>query len=351
MGAKKIQISTDGGSTWLNLPGSQGTFTNESEGIDDTILGQTFQSQDVGLITWSVQSDGIFKGFSGYLANILKTGSATAATGEACSLVSGKTYAIDDTAKEIWDRNATVTVYDGASPVSASNIASIDYLFGRVTFVSGYTVTGAVTVDASYFATAAIGKGNAYTLTMSADNIDESNFEACQANGGHRIFAPGLRTVALEIQGIFDASENAKSDLTNRSELICEIDPAGDGSSIARGYFKIMNTEQGGTVGALEEETINFSLTVPDDSTIEHIFNWRHTNSTLNAAIQAAIASWVGELNTYDVRYLPQGAAGQSPLDGVTGDVVFTDITLSGGLSSMNVFNIEMTGTGAYTEV
>ena len=65
MGAKVIQISSDGGSNWNNLPGSTGAFSADAESVDDTILGQTFSSSDIGLQGWSVSSDGIFKGFSG----------------------------------------------------------------------------------------------------------------------------------------------------------------------------------------------------------------------------------------------------------------------------------------------
>jgi len=352
MAAKKVRISNDGGSTWADLPGSQASFNNEAEGIDDTILGNTYNSSEIGLLTWTISSDGVFKGFAGYLAELKKVGSTTAFTTEACTLVSGKTYSIDDAAKEIWDRSVTIVVWDNGSPVAASDILSFDYLYGQVTFVSTYSVTGPVTLNSgSYFPTVAIGKGNAYTLTMTADAIDTSDFATTQANSGNRTFSPGLRTVGLEINGIFDSTENAKADLTARNELIVDIDPAGDGSSIARGFFKIVSTEQGGSVGALEEETVTFNLTVPDDAKMAYVFNWRHSNTTLNLAIQYAITSWISELNTYDVQYLPTGVEGESPLNGAEGNMMLTDISLSGGLSNINVFNIEMTGTGAYTEV
>jgi uncharacterized protein (UPF0212 family) len=51
------------------------------------------------------------------------------------------------------------------------------------------------------------------------------------------------------------------------------------------------------------------------------------------------------------VRYLPQGAIGQTPLDGIEGAFVVADVSLSGGLSDMNVFQVELQGTGQYTEV
>ena len=59
MAAKKIRISDDAAVTWNELPGSEGSFTNEAEQIDDTILGQTFQSNEVGLVGgWPLLSVG-----------------------------------------------------------------------------------------------------------------------------------------------------------------------------------------------------------------------------------------------------------------------------------------------------
>ncbi len=355
MAAKLISISDDAKVTWENLPGSQGAFSSEAEAVDDTILGQTYGSTDIGLVGWSVSSDGIFKGFSGYLAEIKKVGASSTFTAESMTLVTGKTYQIDDAAKEIWDRGeGTFDILDAASPVAAVDILNVDYLFGRVTFVAGYSVTAPVTVTGASFPTAAIGKANTYSMTMTAEAIDETDFTTAQGNSGTKIFKPGLRSVAIELGGIFDSTENAKDDLKNRLEVIIEVDPAGDGSSIARGFFKLVTTGQSGAVGALEEETLNFALTVPDETTnpiIEFPFSWQHTATTLNLAIQFALTSWLDELNTYDVRYLPTGEEGASPLDGIEGDMIVTDISLSGGLNNMNVFQIELMGTGAFIEV
>lgn len=351
--AKKIQISPDGGTTYNDLPGSTGSFSSDREGIEDTIFGQTFNSQEVGLITWGVSSDGIFKGFAGYLAEIKKSGTSTALTDEAMTLVSGKTYSIDDAAKEIWDLNgaAAITFDDAAVLIDAADIESIDYLFGQVTFVSSFTPGGAVTVAGFYFPTASIGKSNAYTLTMTADAVDNSDFDTVQANSNYKTHEAGLRGVALELNGVFDATEDAQGDLEAGAQLVIDVDPAGDGSSIARGFFKISNTNQGGAVGALEDETTQFTLTVPEDDKLLSVFNWRHTSTTLAVAIQNALTSWLTELNTYDVRYLPQGSITQSPLDGHEGNFVVTDISLSGGLSNMNVFTMELMGTGAVSPV
>lgn len=381
--SKVVQISTNADPTdhltrdavhdpaigdWHNLPGSQGSFSVTGEEIDDTILGQTFQSNLTGLVDWKVESDGIYKGFPGYLAEIMKQGTPTASTDEAMTREGDTaTYAIVNGERDMWDRRVTVVVSADSAVVNANQIVAVDYLFGRVTLKSDFAISDhtSVTVDVTYLPTLCIGKANSYTLTMSAAMVDESHFKVVQANDGTKICSSGLRTVGLELQGIFDpgnagpdgTSDNmddvksAKVNLTDRDELIIQVDPAGDGSSVARGFFRLTSAGQGGSVGALEDETVSFSLNVPFGALINNVFNWRHIDTTLAPSIQHAIASFLLELNTYQVRYLPQGAIGQMPMNGIQGEMMLTDISLAGGLSNMNMFNISMQGNGRYTVV
>lgn len=352
MAAKEIQVSVDAGVTWRTLPGSTGAFNEETTSIDDTIFGNIYQSMEAGLISWTVTGEAIWKGFAGYKAKLKEIGSGTAATGEAMTNESGQIYAITDTTKEIWDRESAITVYDGTTDVT-SEVEWFDYLFGRLKFVDTYTVLGSVTIDVTYFPTAVLGKGNSYTLTMTANMIDNSDFPTVQANGGFRTYEAGLRTVELEIGGIFDASVDAHTKLSNRATIIAEIDPAGDGLSVARGYFRMMSNGQSGDVGALEESTLNFSLNVPDDDQLYIPFGWKHdAGTTLSQAVQDMLNKWLHATdNSFEARYLPTGVTGASPLDGVEGTVLLTDVSLSGGLEDMNVFTAEMQGSGAYTEV
>lgn len=351
--AKVINLSDDDGVTQYALPGSEGSFSAEAEAIDDTILGQTFSSSEIGLTGWSVSSNGIYKGFAGYLADIQKFGTTTAMSAEAMTNESGNIWQITAGAKEVWDRGVAVT-FDDSGAIPDSDIVWVDYLFGRVEFATSKT---APTVSGNYLVRETIGRANTYNLTMTAEAIDETDFATAQGNAGTRVFIPGLRTVALELGGIFAPSDSAKAELAARNEVIVEIDPAGDGLSVARGFFKYATVGQSGAVGALEEETINLQLTVPvaDATNANDVyipFNWAFDPTTvLPQAIQVAVTSWVDEDNTVEVQYLPQGATGQSPLDGIEGDVIFTDISLSGGLSNMNVFTMEMMGTDQFTVV
>src|SRR5262245_3406793 len=177
MPAKRVRVSDDGGTNYCTLPGNQGELTNEGNEINDTIFGQNFESNLIGLINWQVQANGLYKGFAGYVCDIYKySGVSTAFTTQPATLVSGKTYQLNNVTQRVWDRTAVFTVFDTA--VDRTNqLLSIDFLHGRITFLSSYTVTGAVTITGKYFPSAIIAKGRAFTLTQTMEPIDITDFE------------------------------------------------------------------------------------------------------------------------------------------------------------------------------
>src|SRR5690606_16541080 len=101
-----------------------------------TIFGQAFESGETGLIGATINSNALYKGFAGYIVKMLKSGNSTSLTDEAMSLVSGKTYQVTDTAKQLLDIGVALVVEDNNVVVSSANIESIDWLFGKVTFKS-----------------------------------------------------------------------------------------------------------------------------------------------------------------------------------------------------------------------
>lgn len=343
MAAKELQISDDGGTTWATLPGTSGELSHEGETIEDTIFGATFQSTEAGLITWGMNGNAFYKGFAGYNATIKSQGTSTSMTGEATSNTSGQSYQIDDTTKRVWDRSATFTINDNGVAVSDADIEEIDYLFGIVTFVSGYSVTGPITVDGAYFPLSNLGKAQSFTLTQNADAIDNSNFGSVQGNNGYRTFEPGLRTVSLELTGFFDSTADFSSELQNRNELIVEVNPDGGGDSLCRGFFRLVNQSQSGDVGALEEESVTFELNVPGN--VATPFRWSHASaSDIPDAVKKLLDAWEAE-STVQARYLHDGANGES------GTVVVTDMSLTSGLDAMNEFSVELQGSGEPTTV
>lgn len=342
---KTVDLSDDGGATFESLPGNTASFTQDAAAIEDTVFGADFGSEEIGLINWTVEAQAFYKGFAGYLAKIKQTGVTTGFVGESMTLVSGKTFKIDDATKEIFDTAVTFTIFDNAIDETA-NVESINYLFGEITFKSSFAVTEPVTIDGSFFPTINLGKANAFTLTQTADTIESSDFATVQANGGFRTFEQGLKTVGLDLSSFYDVTAGFRAALIARNTLVVELDPAGTGETVARGFFKVSTEAQAGDVGALEDETTNLTLQVPVVSPIPSTlpFSWQFTATTLSTSVQIAITAFLSGAEI-DVQYLYDG------INGVTGKCIITDLTLAGGIDNMNEFTVTCQGTGATTDV
>jgi hypothetical protein len=114
---------------------------------------------------------------AGYSAKLYRSGTSTSMTAEATTLVTGKTYRVTNAAKRMLDPAVAVVVDDGGSPVSASDILSIDYLHGLVTFDPSYTVSGAITFDANYLPLSQIADVYNASFSTSVMMLDDTVYE------------------------------------------------------------------------------------------------------------------------------------------------------------------------------
>ena len=344
MAAKRVRISDDGGSNFFTLPGGTGEFSHEAGDIDDTIFGQDYKSSETGLIKWTVTADAFYKGFAGYVADVKKPGTSTVMTAEPMSLEAGQIYQITAASKQIINRAVVPVVFDNAVDETA-NVEWIDYLFGRVKFLDAYSVNTPVTITGEYYPMVSIGKANQLTLTQTAESVETSDFETVQANGGFRTFIGGLKTVNIELTGIYDVANAFAADLAARNEVLVEINPDGLGRSTARGFFKFAGQAQSGDVGALEEERVSLRLNVPDDPLLLVPFKWVHSGTTtLSESVQKLLAAWEAG-SVIDVEYLEDGT------NGLTGKCVVTEMSMNTGIEDMNKFSVQLMGTAETTVV
>jgi hypothetical protein len=345
---KRVQISDDGGTTWVTLPGDTGDLQNQMNNIKDTVFGQDYESNQPGLITEMINAQAFYKGFAGYVAVLKKSGTPTTMTAEATTEVvagAGGIYRITDAVKRVIDPETAVVVLDTAVAVDPANIEYIDYLDGTVKFIGAYTAGGAITFTAKYLPLAQIAKGKTFNLTQTAQPVDTTDFIVAQGNSGRKTFIYGLKTVGLDAGGFYAVANGWIAGLQARGLYVIEIGPDGAQKSLARGIFKLGNQQQSGKVGDLEEETLKFSLFVPDPSGITALmktpFSWYHdyaATSLLSAAVRKALTAW--EANTViKARYLYDGTNGYSM------DAVFTDLSLQGGLEVMNTFTVKVQGS------
>jgi predicted secreted protein len=345
MPAKRVRLSDDE-TNYYTLPGNSAEVRDEAGQLTDTIFGQPSESTETGLLTWMLNSQAFYKGFAGYIVKLMKGGEPQTMTGEAMSLVSGKTYVITNTAKQLIDVDTTVTVLDNAVDHTA-DVENIDFLFGKVTFKSSYTVTGPVTITGKYVALTAIAGARTFTLTQTATANDNTDIPDAKSNGGWRTFETdsGLKSVSLEIGGIFKSTNDFRTALQTRSKVYIEINPDNSNLSVARGLMKYAGRSQSGDVGALEQETITLRLHVPEGDIWKVPFAWNHSALTkLSRAVRIALAGWESGADVF-VEYLYDGT------NGFTGPAVVTDISLRGGLESMNEFTVALQGSGAPTAV
>jgi hypothetical protein len=345
MAAKQVLISADD-TTYYLLPGGTGELTREGRAIKDTIFGQTYESEITGPISWGLNANAIYKGYPGYIAKLLKPGTSTAMAAEACTLVSGQTYRISAATKRIINRAIAVTVFDNAVDHTA-DVESIDYLFGKITFKAAYTIIGPVTITGEYFPMLTLAKFQSFTLTQTAVAINNSDMPNLQTNGGFETFEPGLKTVNMDLPSVFAAADGWHGALVSRAEYVIETNPDGTGitGSVARGFFRLMTDTQSGDVGALEQESLKFSLSVPisvsPQPAVSIPFGWEHgASSPIPTAIQTALTGWQTDTSVYG-KYLHNGVAGWK------GAGVLTNLTLNAGMDSPNIFTVAFAMSGA----
>ena len=348
MGAKVISISSDD-ITYYTLPGNQGDIKTAAGSLEDTIFGTTFKSMQPGIIGNQLSANAFFKGFPGYVGTVKKQGSPTTMTGEACSLVSGKTYQITAAAKRLISRADTLTVYDNAVNHNA-DVLNIDYLTGKITFAPTYTVTGPVTITGKYMPLANVGKFTSYTLTQSATAIKDTNIPDAQTNGGYDTYrSGGLREVSIALPAIYNSADGWAAALTARTEYVIEVNPDGTGAHVCRGFFKLFEDSLQGNVGALEEEQITFNLATPvavsSQIAVASPFNWVHAvGGPMPAACKTLLTAWENETPIY-VKYLPDGSAGWK-YSGIV-----TNTSIAGGLEQTTTFTVGLQLSGAPTVI
>lgn len=340
MAAKLLRVSEDD-TTYYTLPGNTASINFEGTDLTDSIFGAEFESTQPGLRSWTVSGNALYKGFAGYRSAIKKTGTTTSFTSEAMNQVdSTQTYEIDDSTKSVWDWTEEVTVYDDGTEVDSDDIEEINYLFGEVTFVDSYTVAGPVTVDGNSLPLETFGRANEFTLSQSADQTETSDFETAQDNGGWATFRPTLLNSDLELGAFYRADNNFFQLLNDEDQFIIDIDPAGDGKSVARGIYRVLSDSQDGDVGGDETSSVNFSLSVPEDV---RPFAWKHTSdTTLAQGLRLLVEKLLAREEIW-VEYLPEGADEQ----GYRGKAIVVDSSLSSGVSDLIEATVELQGTGA----
>jgi hypothetical protein len=341
--AKVVKVGPDL-STLSTLPGSSGEISIETSENDNTIFGSVFSSTLPGVRDYTFSGNAWFRQTPGFQANVKKSGDPTAVTGVALSQEDGQTYIVDDLSQTPWDWNQSVDIRDDGSLVDPADIESIDYMFGRVTFVDTYTVTGNIEADASYLPLTAIAAANNISVTQNAESVSNSSFNDVQSANGFNTYRSGLKDVSIEVSGFDRTSNTFFDDLKSVEQFVIDVDWEGTGQTLCRGVFTVQSTSQSGDVGENEEFDASFSLFVPENVLP---FSWYFgPNTEATQGMQDIINAWINRTDL-SFEYLPNGEGNK----GFEGAVVVTDASIETSVDGIGELTLEGQGNGELTVI
>ena len=335
---KTVQVSLDD-ADYATLPGSSAELSVETDENENSIYGSEFNSTLPGVRDFSLSGNAWLRQTPGFRANVRRAGEPQAFTEEPMEVEDGDTYIIVDRTKSVWDYNETVEVFEDGVAVDDADIESIDYLFGRVTFVETATITGPVTVTGAYKPTSVFGCANEVSLTQNAEAVLDSCFEITQDEEGFNTYSSGLKDVSMELSGFYRQSNDFFELLKDNEQIVVEVDWEGDGETMTRGVFTVQSTSQSGDVGQNEEFSVNFSLFVPEDVLP---FSWYFGEaSKMSTGMKYIIEAWINRQNLF-VKYFPEGTANR----GFKGETVVTDASMSTAVDAIGELSLDTQGTG-----
>lgn len=333
---KKVTIEAN------EIPASTASLNRTANTIDNSdfvTAADGFTSRMTGLKDWSVEAEGGLSKTQGYKTVLKKSGSATTLTDEPTSQIgSTKTYQITDAAKRVLDPDTSVVVKDSNGAVSASNIKSIDLLFGKVTFASGFTPNGSVKMSGKFLPMAVIAQNSgSASLEMTGADLDATDRATAQANGGWMVHQVGLIDITASVERFDDLTADYHDILVAQNPVLLEFSFA-SGALVCRGWFVMTADNASGEVSGQETESTEWALYGKTDIN----FGYEYTGS-LNAGIAKLLDAFFGR-TTVTGQYLPDGT------NGLSGDAHVSAMTLSTD-NDREQFSATLLAAGALAEV
>lgn len=328
---------------WLDFPSPSASLDQSSSQAGTTIFGSGgFESNLPTIFSHSLSGSGYLRETAGYNATLKRAGTGVTFTGEPMTQVgTTNTFFITDSSKNLWNPRAGVVVYAGASAVDEDDY-TVDYMFGRVTF--NIAPVGVVTVDGQSMPTAVFASANSIDVTQSAATSDITTFQLAQDENGYASYRPELLTVSLELSGFYNSATNMYDVLNARDEVIIEIDWTGNGGFISRGIFRVTDLGNSGDVGAVEDESVSFTVSSIEGIT-PYSFQFGAT-SEASTAFQLIANAWL-KREYIGFRYAPEGL--DEPY--FAGRACVTDASISTSVSGIGELSVDLQGSGELERV
>ena len=392
---KAIETAND----WHLMTGSEASFEPTAGTLDDTIFGGrgSWSSIQAGILSHTGSSNSLIKGYAGYetkvsyVESIFTTVKATFTELTKTGIGKTKRDGLGLTADDIYYEmasfdfpatganyrtytvvNGTVTsITDTGTPTDSALYAEGDHVVlninqsgffssnsNLISFVNflipGFTANAKLAGNANIFNCIVsklkeIGGAMTYNLTQTAESLNDTTFKKARENKGYMTYTPGLRTIGLEITGLYeqDNSDTLLMLLESRTPVVVEIRPQGkeNNASFARGLFYITGLPQSGAVGQLEDQTFNFNLYVRSegagDVKLLDPFIWFINEDEIGSANRILINAYRNRKHIV-FRYIETGDVSKSYKAGIA---MITDFGLQGGLEDMNRFTVQLQGS------
>jgi hypothetical protein len=143
---------------------------------------------------------------AGFAARLRITSAvSSSSTNNAADLsTDGVTLSITDTGKRHWDRTLStgLAVFQNAADVTG-DIASINYVQGKVTFAAAKSTSATYTIDVDSFTSTFVAQGRSWSGTAETEMLDQTTFSTTTSDGKWRTVAPGLSGGSVDIERLW----------------------------------------------------------------------------------------------------------------------------------------------------
>jgi len=189
------------------------------------------------------------------------TGTSTSFTNEATTLSGGDTVAqIDATAKRIWDPDTAISVTDNGGAVADADF-TVNYLFGKITKVSG-AFTGPVVITAgNYLPRVAVLEARSFEISLARELLDVTvmgSGVASKLRIGALKDASGSVSGLASVNGVFTTGSAVLpfADLGAGTKRVIEV--TFPSAVIFRSFCKFSNAKEAAEISNLLDVTLEW---------------------------------------------------------------------------------------------
>lgn len=216
---------------------------------------------------------------AGFTCLIRRNGVSTTVSGEVCTLVTGNTYQISTAARRALDPNAAYNFKDDAATVAYSDISSLNWEFGEVTFATAKT--GTVTFSGSFYplttTAEVVTEAVSFSLSENSELLDSTVFTS---TSNLRKRFTGLADAEATVDLLANTTDLPRLATLQFTGAVCMLEINSGFSALFRGYGLIESLERSAAVDGRVEATLTWKLSAQRDANTGLIAGYSIRNLT-----------------------------------------------------------------------